>query len=814
MNVIHLLSPEAQYLHRHLTEPGLGYPDPWPDASRLTAADLGHLLPLAYRTRGTGPAFSMRCVVEGEVRQRQPEFTPESCLALYEALADGLDRRKWADVCLAAGALLRCPGGAPRAGLSGIARVLTEFMVAHSRFEEPYALLAVAGVAGMDVEGKPMDEPQGSLAVAERDVVLGLDPAGRALVAEVGPRSYGSPPELPGVWERLAALTPYADFARSALEAAEARVAAIHAGELPYRADKAFSAAEVPALGRAARLALHCDAPWLPELLGSLLTRVAVAPTKAKTLPSQALLFEIGRAVGRFPTPEAVTALRAARAATRHAGVVKQLDRMIKKAEPGLADRVEVAFRMPDLGFGPGGRLEVPLGEHTAVVSPGAGGEFELGWWQGGKALKSVPAAVRREHPEEVKRLRELVKQVRRQVTTLCRALEAGFAGEMSWPYGTWRERVAGHPIAGTVAARLIWEVEAAPGEWRALPPAFAPGPGLAAPGGLAAEDGPDAAGGPEAAGAVDGAIGGTVHGEVDGRRVRLWHPARAGAEEVARWREAVTEGRVRQPFKQAFREVYPLTPAEEETAAYSNRFAAHVVDYRRLYAMFRARNWESRMLGPWDGGDTDAATRVLAEGRWRVSFHHDYLYDEPGEYATTDQVRFHRRGDEGAWREAPLAEVPPLVFSEAMRDVDLFVAVTSIAADPRWADRGHDRHLTYWRDTSTGPLQPSGEVRRDALARILPRTAIGGRCTLTDRFLVVRGDLRTYKIHVGSGNILMDPGDVYLCIVPEQRRDERLFLPFEEDDRLALILSKALLLARDTEITDESILRQIKGGG
>ncbi|GAA2213963.1 hypothetical protein GCM10009850_094270 [Nonomuraea monospora] len=846
MNVTDPLSPEARHLHRHLTEPGSGYPDPWPDTSRLTALDLGHLLPLAYRTTGGGgPAMSMRFAVEGEVRQRQPEFTPESCLALYEALVEGLARRKWADVCLAAGALLRCPGGVPAAALVEPARVLIESMVANARFEQPYALLAVAGLAGMGGAGKPMngsqespavtglegmDEPQESLAVAERDVVLGLGPADRALVAEIGPRSYGSPPELPDVWDRLAALMPYATFARSALEAADARLAAIHAGELPYRADKAFSAAEVPALGRAACLALHCDAPWLPELLDSLLARVAVAPTAAKTLPSQALLFEIGRAVGRFPTPEAITALRAARAATRHAGVVKQLDRMIKKAEPGLADRVEVAFRMPDLGFSAGGRLEVPLGECTAVVEPGVGGEFELGFRQGGKALKSVPAAVRREHAEEVKRLRELVKQVRRQVTTLCRALEGGFAGEMSWPYGVWRERIAGHPIAGTVADRLIWEVEVAPGEWRTLPPAFAPesqaaGERLTMPPSLAPI--PDAAGehralppaseperralSPDFASQPDAA---DIPSEAGRARVRLWHPARAEAGETARWREVVTEGRVRQPFKQAFREVYPLTPAEEQTAVYSNRFAAHVVDYRRLYAMFRARNWDSKMLGPWDGGGTDAATRVLAEGRWRVAFHHDYLYDGAGECAATDQVRFQRRDDQGGWLEAPLAEVPTLVFSEAMRDVDLFVAVTSIAADPDWTDRGDDRHLTYWRDTSVGALQPSGEVRRDALTRILPRTAIGGRCTLTDRFLVVRGDLRTYKIHLGSANILMDPGDVYLCIVPERRRDGRLFLPFEEDDRLALILSKAFLLARDTEITDETILRQIKEGG
>ncbi|MFB4276748.1 DUF4132 domain-containing protein [Nonomuraea sp. MTCD27] len=775
MDVTHALSPEARRVHRYLTEPDLGHPDPWPQPSRLTATDLGHLLPLAYRTPGTGsPAFSMRCAVEDEVRQRQPEFTRESRRALYEALVDRLEKRKWADMCLAAGALLRTPGGEETGELAGLARVLTEFMVANERLETPYALLAVAGVAGMEEVTVMTDEQPASLAVAERDLVLGLDPAGRALVAEIGPRSYGSPPELPDAWERLTELPAYVSFARAALEAAEARLAAIHAGELPYRADKAFTAAEVPALGRAARLALFRDEPWLPELIGSLLSRVAVAPTAAKTLPSQALLFEIGRAVERFPTPEALTALRAARAATRHAGVVKQLDRMIKRAEPGLADRVEVAFRMPDLGFGPGGRLEVPLGEHRAVVAPGEGGEFALTWWQGDRQLKGVPAAVRKEHPEEVKRLRELVKQMRRQLTTLARALEAGFAGESALPYAMWRGQVAEHPIAGSMAARLIWEVEVAPGQWRAV------------------------LGGPEAL-------------EVTGDRVRLWHPARATVAEVGRWREAVTERRLRQPFKQAFREVYPLTPAEEETAAYSNRFAAHVVDYRRLYAMFKARAWETRMLGPWDGGDAGEARRVLAEGRWRVSFYHDYLYDEPGEYATTDQVRFHRRGAEG-WQEAPLAEVPPLVFSEAMRDVDLFVAVTSIAADPEWADRGHDRHLDYWRETSFGPLQPSGEVRRDALARILPRTSVADRCVLGDRFLVVRGDLRTYKIHLGSGNILMEPGDVYLCIVSARDRDERLFLPFEEDDRLALILSKALLLARDTEITDESIVRQIKG--
>ncbi len=79
-----------------------------------------------------------------------------------------------------------------------------------------------------------------------------------------------------------------------------------------------------------------------------------------------------------------------------------------------------------------------------------------------------------------------------------------------------------------------------------------------------------------------------------------------------------------------------------------------------------------------------------------------------------------------------------------------------------------------------------------------------------------MRGQLRTYKIHLGSSNILMEPNDQYLCIVPDRKSSgspsaARVFLPFEGDNTLTVILSKAFLLADDTTITDASILRQIK---
>ncbi|MEU4546178.1 DUF4132 domain-containing protein [Nonomuraea dietziae] len=630
------------------------------------------------------------------------------------------------------------------------ARELADYLLRDNRLS--FAVLVAAGLAGMDPEVRPQfAEALGPIASAEVDLLLGWDVELRALFAEAARAPALDEPRPTGLAEWLDGLPGYPAFARAALEQAEARVAAIQAGEIPYQADKAFDNWETRTLGRAVRLALYRDEPWLPALLDRLMRGVAVAPTKAKTLPSQALLFEIARAVEDHPTPEAISSLRAARQTTRHAGVPKQLDRMFKRIEPALAERLEVAFRVPD------GRVRQAFGEHAAVIS--IDGEAELSWWHGDKKLKSVPAAVKREHPEEVKRLREQVKLVQQQQATLARALEAGYTAEKAPPY----RQLEGHPIA----ERLIWEFEVSPGVWRSEL-------------GLNVPDVP----------------------------VRPWHPARASVEEVRAWREVVQDKELRQPYKQAFREVYLLTPAEEETHDHSNRFAGHVVDYRRLRALFKARGWKSKYLGQWDGGfDGGDGRRLLAGGQWRATLEHS-LYDEG--YALTERVLFHRLV-EGRWHLAPLAEVPPLVFSEAMRDVDLFVGVCSITADPQWADSGPDELQSYWRTGSFAPLAPSAEMRRDVLSRLLPRLAIADRCTLTDRFLVVRGDLRTYKIHLGSANILMEPNDAYLCIVAGRAPQAGLFLPFEEDGRLALILSKAFLLANDTAITDPSITRQIR---
>jgi hypothetical protein len=510
---------------------------------------------------------------------------------------------------------------------------------------------------------------------------------------------------------------------------------------------------------------------------------------------------------------QAVRALAALRGKVRNRAVLTAAERAQTEiaVRAGLTPAQLRERSVPSAGLDARRVREVPLaGGCTAVLAVGADTTASLTFrTSSGRVVKTAPKAVREQQPDELKSLRAALKELRGLLSAERSRLEECLAAGVQWSGADWQRFYADHPVTGAPAGALLWEARAADGDgWTAgLPERGAAGWALAGPDGTAAPVGPD-------------------------DRVRLWHPLLADPEDVRRWRAEVTARELRQPFKQVYREVYLLTPAEEATATYSNRFAAHILRFPQARSLMAARGWSAGHLGYWDGGYEGEAVRTLPPqdgSAWRARFYYG-LVERPGEdfyvsLCSTDQVRFERQpAGRGAWRAADLVEVPPLVLSEALRDVDLFVGVASIATDPAWQDGGENRHTDYWMRTAFGELPASAEVRKEALARLLPRTRIADRAELSGRFLRVHGELGTYRIHLGSGNVLMEPNDAYLCIVVARGgvSDDaagphgpagpgRVFLPFEEDGgMLAVVLSKAFLLADDAAITDPSITRQL----
>jgi hypothetical protein len=313
---------------------------------------------------------------------------------------------------------------------------------------------------------------------------------------------------------------------------------------------------------------------------------------------------------------------------------------------------------------------------------------------------------------------------------------------------------------------------------------------------------------------------------DIDGKKVNvysyanvtLWHPATSSTEEVKQWRQFLMDAEIQQPFKQAYREIYLLTEAEINTRTYSNRMASHILKQHQYVTLAKGRNWKAKLIGAWDGGDLDTAELRLPDFNIKVEYWVHALntndqWNDIGiwNYVTTDQVRFINAETNEL---VDLVNVPVIAFSEAMRDIDLFVGVASVGNDPAWRDSGQlPMQREYWESYAFGDLSEIAKNRKEILLNLIPRLKIAAVAHVSDKFLIVKGKLRTYKIHIGSTNILMEPNDQYLCIVPDRTKRneaENVFLPFEGDSGLSVIISKAFLLAADNKITDTTIISQI----
>lgn len=463
--------------------------------------------------------------------------------------------------------------------------------------------------------------------------------------------------------------------------------------------------------------------------------------------------------------------------------------RLIEEALARAAQKAGVTreqleeMSVPDCGLGPGGTLTGRFGDYLASVSIEETTSAVLGWSDPqGKPLKSVPAYVKEHHSGEWKELQATVKEIEKMLSAHRTRIERLLLTQRAIPVETLCTCYLDHPLLADMSRRLIWQFEGGTGIWH------------------------------------DGRVIDDTEHEIDLRAqksARLWHPAASSLETIFHWRCWLEDHQIRQPFKQAHREVYVLTDAERQTGTFSNRFAAHLVRQHRFSALCEQRGWSFKLMGAWDSHNNPALE--LPEFGLSVEYDVDFPSNEKevSGHAVfllirTGAVRFRRAGS----LPQVLESVPPVVFSEVMRDLDLFTSVAGIGADPAWGLTGSNPFKEYWQAATFGELTEMARNRGAVLERIVPRLAIKDRCHVDGRFLVVRGDRGTYQIHLGSGNVLLEGRA--LCIVEgaaTKSTPRDVFLPFEGDHGLAVILSKAFLLANDRKIKDETILRQFPPG-
>lgn len=429
--------------------------------------------------------------------------------------------------------------------------------------------------------------------------------------------------------------------------------------------------------------------------------------------------------------------------------------------------------------------------DYSCILNITGVGKSDLKWIKpDGNLQKTLPSFVKEKHAAKFKKLKETQKQVDQTSAAQRDRIDRMFRTGRKLSFADFKRFYLDHGLLSVIAKKIIWVFTTESSTVSAL---WVDTEWLTSDKHTVVPD--------------------------ENSTVSLWHPALSTIDEVKDWRTFLVDHKVQQPLKQAFREVYLLTDAEINTKSYSNRMASHILKQHQFNMLAKTRGWKYSLMGAFDNGYDNGTAQIhlpeydLKAEYWINEVNADNEFNDTGiwNYIATDQIRFVSTATN---QVIDLIDVPALPLSEVLRDVDLFVGVASVGNDPAWRDSGGiPAYRDYWTSYSFGDLSEVTKNRKEILNGLVPRLKIGKVAELKDKFLLVKGKLRTYKIHLGSTNILMEPNDQYLCIVPDRSQKgltEDLFIPFEGDAGLSVILSKAFLLADDDKITDTTITSQI----
>lgn len=417
------------------------------------------------------------------------------------------------------------------------------------------------------------------------------------------------------------------------------------------------------------------------------------------------------------------------------------------------------------------GTIEKEFGEYKSKIKINDYDDIQVIWTKSENTLKSEPSAVKSNFGNDLKVWKSTINDIKKEFSGQKLRFESFWKKKKSWNGEVWKKYFFDHQLLGFLTRKLIWQFE---NNGEAKNVYF-----------------------------LNGQFVDFQNNQVqntENTTVTLWHPALSNVEEVQAWRNFMLSNEIKQPFKQAYREVYIVTGAEINTSTFSNRFNNHVIRHHKFVALAQQRLWRYSHSDLYSGGENPSITYPDFDIKCTFDLESDY------DFATTRQLHFRDIENNVALK---MDDIPTLIFSESMRDTDLFVGVCSIGAEEQWENQ---RFREYWTGYSTSDLSETAQTRKSVIQSIISKLNIKDRCEVADKYLKVIGKKRIYKIHFGSGNILMEPNDEYLCIIPDQKatNKDKLFLPFDGDATLSIIISKALLLADDDKINDVVILNQI----
>ncbi len=252
---------------------------------------------------------------------------------------------------------------------------------------------------------------------------------------------------------------------------------------------------------------------------------------------------------------------------------------------------------------------------------------------------------------------------------------------------------------------------------------------------------------------------------------------------EWSAYQKDIFDRELKQPFKQVFRELYVKT-VDEKGRDKSLRYAGHQVQPAKTVALLKTRRW---IIDGQEGLEKVYYKKNIIAKIFALA---DWFSPADIEAPTLEEVQFF---DRKTFKPILIDDVPDLIFTEVMRDIDLVVSVAHIGdVDPEAS------HSTI-------------EMRK-AIVEFNCKLFKLKNVTFTENHALIKGERAEYSIHLGSGLVHQKAGSAINVLPVHSQHRGRVFLPFIDDDpKTAEIMAKVLLFAQDDKIKDVFILEQIK---
>jgi len=422
---------------------------------------------------------------------------------------------------------------------------------------------------------------------------------------------------------------------------------------------------------------------------------------------------------------------------------------------------------IPDFGFDNGERI-FEIGDYTLIASIEKKKLVKRFEDKEGNTLKKAPSDLSEELSKELKEINEEIKQVNSVFTDLSKRIKTYWLYDRVWKYSDWHTYINGNALIYPHVETLIWTNKTLKKDFILIDHQL-----------LDADNKP------------------VVSNPED--EISLWHPVANDQENISKWQNYLWSNTIVQNERQAFRESYPFSSTELELVE-TPRFAHHFLETHKLMAIanntgwiftyvHEGVNWPRMYLKPFN-----ITVHLTCDyDRFSAAIPTKQLY-----FTLDNSTKINDYKPKQTFEKIKLSDIPVVTLSEICRDIDLFIATTSIANNVELSEN-KQQYQDYRTEYHQGLFSDNAnaKIRKQIIEKLAPVLKLNIQ-KFEGNFVIINGKSEDYKINLNSGFAQANETQKHINLIPDIKKlksDKKLRLPIEDDETLYIILAKILYL-------------------